>query len=398
MAEAPQSGGQRLCEIVLGGLGVTFVYIVSLRLGRMARWCGSSMGRWTLLVAAAVVAAPLLLLWWHLRAGAAAAAGLAVPVAVTEAHWAVRGDLPLLHPPSTPFCVPPALAGVAVDAAEVDVAVRAVSRWWQFEAGRALAALYDAEPNKPAVDYRYEPALAASHRRFDMLGPVGPRCRADHLVSYGSGDDEKRACGLQLLAKAAGPGCHVVSIGSNNQWGFEEAIVAQTDCRVSTFDCTLPLQLPPALQGRVRAYPACLGDRDEVDAATGRTYVSWPSLLRMAGLTHAPTHVKMDIEGYEYAALRSMWRSGVLLPLQISLELHYHLLTVPAQTTHTAMQRLLSAGELALFAREWLDVGQYLLIDRNDNPLCPVCTEIVLMRFACDDAATTAASTPKDAA
>jgi len=33
--------------------------------------------------------------------------------------------------------------------------------------------------------------------------------------------------------------CVVYSIGSNNQWDFEEAIFRSTKCMIETFDCTL---------------------------------------------------------------------------------------------------------------------------------------------------------------
>lgn len=51
---------------------------------------------------------------------------------------------------------------------------------------------------------RYE--LERTHRRFDLLGPTGPRCR--QMERYGHGDEEKRACGLRAMP----PPCTIISM------------------------------------------------------------------------------------------------------------------------------------------------------------------------------------------
>jgi hypothetical protein len=107
------------------------------------------------------------------------------------------------------------------------------------------------------------PLLRINHERFDLLGPVGPRC-AD-MEAFGqasrSGDLQgKRACGLSW----ARPPCTVLSIGSNNQWGFERAVVARTECRVVTFDCTLgpSVGVPADLTSRVALRRVCMTGND----------------------------------------------------------------------------------------------------------------------------------------
>lgn len=70
------------------------------------------------------------------------------------------------------------------------------------------------------------------------------------------------------------------SLGSNNQWKFEEAIVEKTSCRVETFDCTIPeTTLPPeSIRHRVRFHNYCISDKDE-----GK-YKTWKSLHKITGL------------------------------------------------------------------------------------------------------------------
>lgn len=223
------------------------------------------------------------------------------------------------------------------------------------------------------------------HARFDMLGPIGPRCRTP-IESYGNGDEEKRACGLQQLQKLNQVStdtkheCVIYSIGSNNQWDFEVAIVQKTDCRVETFDCTVPNARPPEhVKHRVRFHPLCVSDADyELD---GRKYVSWKTLNQITGVPTQPTFLKMDIEGYEFPVLKSIVDSGVFLPVQIAVEVHIKDRMVGPKYDH----RLVSSMELYAFMNYLYKFGGYYLIDRNDNGNCAHCSEIVLAKLNCQN-------------
>eukprot|EP01040_Poterioochromonas_malhamensis_P013999 gene13999-15462_t len=225
------------------------------------------------------------------------------------------------------------------------------------------------------------------HPRFHVLGPIGPRCRTP-IESYGSGDDEKRACGLQQLQKinqavsenGKKPECVIYSIGSKGQWGFEESILAKTECRVETFDCTMAkdYQLPAHLKGRVRFHPICLADSDyEID---DRRYVSWTTLNKITGVATQPSFLKMDIEGYEYPVLKSIVDSGVFLPLQIAVEIH-----IIRVTNGKWDLRRANSLELYSFMNYLYKFGGYYLIDRHDNVLCKSCTEVVLAKLNCEN-------------
>ena len=67
---------------------------------------------------------------------------------------------------------------------------------------------------------------------------------------------------------------------------------------------------------------------------------------------------------------------STLLPLQIAVELHYYSY-LDKISWHA---RYKSAGELATFMEYAWRYGGYYLIDRNDNPTCIWCTEVVLFR------------------
>jgi hypothetical protein len=94
-------------------------------------------------------------------------------------------------------------------------------------------------PSEAIDDSCYRASTPYSHLVFDMLGPVGPMCKAP-LVKYGKGDSEKRLCGDALLQDK----CLVISLGSNNELGFEEEIFARTHCTVHIFDCFHPGVVP----------------------------------------------------------------------------------------------------------------------------------------------------------
>ena len=66
--------------------------------------------------------------------------------------------------------------------------------------------------------------VSRTHRRFDLLGPVGPRCA--RLERFGRSDEEKRVCGLS----AAPAPCVIISLGNNNLWHFEADVALLVGC------------------------------------------------------------------------------------------------------------------------------------------------------------------------
>jgi hypothetical protein len=243
----------------------------------------------------------------------------------------------------------------------------------------------------------------ATHERFAMLGPLGPRCAAP-LEEYGVGLDVKRVCGLSQMARSAvvageaaqaaetkaaetkgktmaagaAPGaCVVLSVGSFNEYSFELDVARRTACRIVTLDCTVEPVVPAELVGRLEFLRKCLGPESKVEG--GLDFISWPDLVARLGVGRF-AHVKMDIEGYEWPVVTAMVQTlrAEQLPEQLSLELHYQ------AGTNAALgwgRRMRSAGELALLVEMLVWGGGYLVVDRNDNPVCPRCTEILLARL-----------------
>jgi len=218
-----------------------------------------------------------------------------------------------------------------------------------------------------------EQEYLTNHRRFNMLGPVGPTCSKE-LETYGTGDEEKRACGLKEIAEGADGACIIFSIGSNNQWNFEEEIFDRTLCTVETFDCTVTddVHPPERIQSRVNLHQICLGENDAV--INNRTFMSWPSINKMIGLKTGPSFLKMDIEGYEFEVMKSIINSGAILPLQIAMEIHF---------ISIDFKKYLSSAELLTFMNFLRTFGGYYLVDRHDNDYCPHCSEILLAKLDC---------------
>ena len=218
----------------------------------------------------------------------------------------------------------------------------------------------------------------------------------------------------------------VLSIGCNNQWGYEHDIVNRTACDVAVFDCTLAAGVaPPAdLQARVKLYPVCLGEPAAVSASRqllkpaggGRLkyveatseqlrFVNFSQLLALATGGHTfgdrirthrhdnmsdqggraapapraaralrPALLKMDIEGFEWSLLPAMLASQ-LAPTQIAVELH---LQTPMQQLPWFGRYKAPAEILALGAM--LNRAGYVVAHRQDNRVCPWCTELLLVR------------------
>ena len=254
---------------------------------------------------------------------------------------------------------------------------------------------------------RGEPdTLRLQQRWFDMIGPVGPPCT--NLERYGRRDQLKMAC---ALSQARAP-CVIISIGSNNEWQFEEDAFRRTTCRIETFDSTLrPGSKPPAeIATRTRLHFACIGTRNHTDSR-GRQFLDWPSLVARAtiapGVEAAPVaYLKMDAEGAELEVLPQMLETPSLLPPQLGMELHKkHYFATSKELTgkcsiHVAhdghasgsrcytatsepfFDRMATLGGLAMLFELLWQRGGYALVARRDNMVSSCCTEVLLVRQA----------------
>lgn len=194
---------------------------------------------------------------------------------------------------------------------------------------------------------------------------------------YGSGDDEKRACGLKMLDEAD---CVVISIGSHNQWGFEEAIFSGTECHIHTLDCTMdPSSKPPSkISPRTTFHNYCIGKRDE--EIDNRKYLSWTSVLDIIGIAdRAPSFLKMDVEGFEWDVLPSIISSPQHThPLQVAFELHY-ITSISSVPWYKYQPK--TVLDISKFMDYIYHQGHYFVVDRHDNKFCPSCSELLINKI-----------------
>lgn len=135
------------------------------------------------------------------------------------------------------------------------------------------------------------------------------------------GDGGKWVCDPHRIAAASSKrGCLVYSVGSNNDFSFEEAVLRDVspDCEIHTFDHTIgqtPSTLPT--HGNVLFHPWGLAQSD---------YGS--NMKSMATIVHALGHqgreidiFKIDCEGCEWKTVQSWFEGGARIR-QVLVEVH----------------------------------------------------------------------------
>lgn len=237
----------------------------------------------------------------------------------------------------------------------------------------------------------------------------------DKGAARGFDDTSKMVCGMQDFASS--PDCIIYSIGCNNQWKFEEALLELTTCHIHTFDCTGPrsrFEVPQ--HERLHFHHKCLasepspGPAEPCDEKTPQNNMCGP-LETLQQLQSSLGHgrldlLKMDMEGFEINLLRSWWgshrrsKSGEstandVYPNQILMELHYRaypnmykqlaspvVLEHEEENSHLAtIFEFATAVDFVTLTHELLEMG-YVVVHRDDNPNCKHCTELVLVRVA----------------
>ena len=122
-------------------------------------------------------------------------------------------------------------------------------------------------------------------------------------------DTSKIVCGMKELThrtSANDEKCIVYSIGGNNQWQFELAVLQETPCEVHTFDCTGKVsRFRKPHDDRLKFHHICIGSRHE-DAPSecvgkAKCGETWTLLEIQQYLGHK----RSDIEGHEWPLLES---------------------------------------------------------------------------------------------
>lgn len=123
---------------------------------------------------------------------------------------------------------------------------------------------------------------------------------------------------------AGGGACIVYSLGSNNKFDFEAAVLRKTNCTVHTFDCTSspPLQ---SMGPRFTFHKTCVG-QSRKGMEHPEAFKTLPAIMSELG-HEGLSIIKWDVEGFEYDIFRDVLSdaSGLhsKLPREILFELHY---------------------------------------------------------------------------
>ena len=181
--------------------------------------------------------------------------------------------------------------------------------------------------------------------------------------------------------------CHIVSIGSNGEWGFEKEVVSSTNCITHTFDCTMNKDPKKPSSENIYFYNICISDKNMKNVEDNRQYATYITLMEEhAKLNRAPTLFKMDVEGFEFSVLTQMlhdaheYNKMHLLPNQISVELHYasRMYDLPW------MLRSITAAEISMFVGMMYRRGGYVLVHHKSfGKGCYPCAEVLFVRMIC---------------
>lgn len=219
---------------------------------------------------------------------------------------------------------------------------------------------------------RTQPSQAVEQYRLFNAAPPKVDCAplerwGQGSAKLGSGDGGKILCNLNQLQA----GCMIYSLGSNNDFSFEESMLKNTPCEIHTFDCTVDGSTKPN-NPRVVFHHLCIGP----DTHRSSLFRTLSSITEELGHTRISL-LKMDIEGGEYGVFQEFHNAmthpnpAVILPDQISFELHsFHQYNPPPPGRPKNMNVV------------WpllTELG-YVVISREDNTLAFHCVEFTLIR------------------
>jgi hypothetical protein len=249
-----------------------------------------------------------------------------------------------------------------------------LSSWDSSAYQRAAESIISLRSNLLHTTHSAEVHFANAHER--LIAPQEQACEPQ--VRYPpEHDGGKVVC---ALAKLRSP-CVIYSLGSNLNFAFEFSMVNNTACDIFTFDCTVNVAALPILPPRIHFHAICLGEDKTV-----AHYKSLASIMSQFGHTELAL-LKMDIEGYEYSVVETIYRLAMTpgaatnLPAQISFEQHSNTgITAPSKAWGPAAT--LTAGDMALLWVQLTDLG-YVVVSRENNPLCDLCVEFTVVRAFC---------------
>jgi hypothetical protein len=205
---------------------------------------------------------------------------------------------------------------------------------------------------------------AGPHAQYKLLYPI---MACHNQVYFGSkaGDGRKAVCAPDQLVE----GCVVYSLGSNNDFSFEDDILARTPCTVHTFDCTIGKK-SGTVRDRLHFHDLCISGSRTNDTR----YATVADIMAQLGHQRVDL-MKMDIEGFEQPVFAG-WRSDDALPDQMVVEIHGCNPPVRGRYRHLAL------AEMQLLFAKIVHLGyRFTVVDRQ--PGCSNCVEVTLIRTVC---------------
>lgn len=231
-----------------------------------------------------------------------------------------------------------------------------------------------------------------TRERWDVgLGPIVPKvCSSVETIEVGNRRKaflDKAMCSYSNFknnTRDKNDECHLLSIGSNDEWIFEEKFLADTNCTIHTFDCTVKEARNKPDTPFIKFYQYCISNQNEVKDEY--EYLTYFKMIEKAGLTKPPSLFKMDVEGFEYGVFTQMLDEAVasgsmdMLPSQISVELHYatRMYDLPW------MVRTLTSAEIAMFVGMMYSRGGYVITNYKFDKGCAPCAEILFVKLLCE--------------
>jgi hypothetical protein len=215
--------------------------------------------------------------------------------------------------------------------------------------------------------------------RFDLFSPFLKCPNGQPPTRFGqTGDGGKLICADMLEA----PDCAVYSLGSRNDYSFENDVLSRTNCTVVTFDCTV---IGHSTHARHTFVKRCIGSPERMEENPSDWITLSAAMLHMG---HRRLDLlKIDIEGGEYDVIGAWRRDETDLPRQFAMELHYKdvYYGTPAFKNASDHSNLIwplhemRLSDLALFVFHIVNAG-YGIVSREDNEIAQHCTELTFVR------------------
>ncbi|KAJ3033546.1 hypothetical protein HDV00_006081 [Rhizophlyctis rosea] len=259
---------------------------------------------------------------------------------------------------------------------------------WRLKEARKL---WQDVAEAPLEDLKHWNLPQTDWQAFDLM-PETYSCDARHMERIGPKfptDGGKWICKDRVPKPLAGD-CTIFSIGSANDFSFEEAIHTMAPhCKIHTFDCT------GDFHNNVTTYHNwCIGEKDETKTEFTNDYQKvgkasefrkWDTIVETLNISKVNL-LKMDIEFFEWQVIPILEETTKphTLPDQILLEVHMDHRTAPLVRNTTLFkvgpEVARNSAKATVELMRVLDRLGYRVARQERNWYGTCCAELVLIR------------------